>query len=776
MRIWTIASIDMMRKPDTNMSGLRSMRTITTAALLCVVGFSVHFSPRQAQGQPKKAPVRLSRRAVTRSIASGLKFLNASRDETGRCSGSYDRRFPGGVDSLVIATGIALDSKGDSEKLFKAVKSAVEQKPTTVYARAMRLMAFSRLGAEKYGTLLAEDAEFLQERQSTNGGWGYGVGHPTTQRRPKWTDMCNTTFAVLALADAEMAGVKVKPEVWKKAAVYLAKVQNPDGGWGYEPAGGSGLRLRGNSFGSMTASGVTALTAVMAKLPLDDEARADYAASIAKGRKWLGENYDIAKIPKWGWGEVSYWPYFYVYMLSRVAVESGSSQIGGHSWQDDLLGSLVSRQRPDGAWRVNSKESPNDIIHTCFALMAMANAQKPVLINKLLVAGQKPDGSDVSALASWLGKSARRDARWQFIPETVSQSVLDSAPVLYITAASEMLISELCVAKIRAYVSRGGMVIVATPEGDTGKTQESFMSLFANSYYHATKLPATHPAFALRYKITAPSPLSVTSIGDTCRSRVFLVSGGFAQSLQTGSKTAFELTANLAAYSGIGFAVGAPRRPARAVRVIPVAKGRMIPVARLKYDGDWRIGAGGMRYVHNVLASALSLGVDSRMVDITLPGFDPTHKLLWMTGTKTPKFTSAQLKSLGDYLKKGGMIFVDSAMGRPEFAQQTAKMIGASLGVLTPSKVTLTDPLITGKFGGGMGCDLTKASVQNGDKKTPLADMLTVIRYKGRVVAVISQCGITLTLDGGYAHGCVAPSPNDARGLAANIILMAVTR
>jgi hypothetical protein len=749
---------------------------VTVAALLCVVGLSVHFSTGQAQGQTKKASARLSKRAIARSIASGLKFLNASRDETGRWSGSYDRRFPGGVDSLVIATGIALDSKGDSETLFKAIKSAMEQKPTTVYARAMRLMAFSRLGAEKYGTMIAEDVEFIQEHQSTKGGWGYGAGHPTTQRRPKWTDMCNTTFAVLALSDAANAGVKVKPEVWGKAAAYLAKVQNPDGGWGYEPAGGSGLRLRGNSFGSMTASGVTALTAVMAKLPLDDEARADYTDSITKGRKWLGDNYDIAKIPKWGWGEVSYWPYFYVYMLSRVAVESGSSQIGGHSWQSDLLGSLVSRQRSDGAWRVAAKESPNDIIHTCFALMAMANAQKPVLINKLLVAGQKPDGGDVSALAGWLGKSVRRDARWQFIPETASQSVLDSAPVLYITASAKMLISELCVSKIRAYVSRGGMLIVATPDGDTGKTQEAFMSMLANSDYHATKLTATHPAFALRYTITDPGTLSVTSIGDTCRARVFLVSGGFAKSLRAGSQAAFELTANLAAYSGVGFAADAPRRPTRTLSAIPVAKGRMIPVARLKYDGDWHVGGGGMRHVHNVLASALSLGVDPRMVDITLPGFDPTHKLLWMTGTKTPKFTSTQLKSLGAYLKKGGMIFVDSAMGQPEFAQQAAKLIGASLGALTPSKVTLADPLITGKFGGGVGCDLTKASVKNGDTKTPLADMLSVIRYKGRVVAVISQCGITLPLDGGYAHGCVAPSTNDARGLAANIILMAVTR
>jgi hypothetical protein len=130
------------------------------------------------------------------------------------------------------------------------------------------------------------------------------------------------------------------------------------------------------------------------------------------------------------------------------------------------------------------------------------------------------------------------------------------------------------------------------------------------------------------------------------------------------------------------------------------------------------------------------------------------------------------LKVLGDYLKKGGMIFVDSAMGKPEFAQQAIKIIGGAVGVIKPEKVTPADPLITGKFAGGIGSDLTKATVQ----KTPLSDMLSVIKYRGRVVAVISQCAITVPLDGGYTYGCVAPSTIDARRLAANVILFAVTQ
>ena len=777
-----------MQNPSARTIGLNFMRTSITVAVLCAVGLWAVLSAAPARGQITKAsgvssPKRLQpgSPAVTKSISAGLKFLYSAHDGTGRWASTFDRRFPGGVDSLVTTTALSLGVKADAGQLAGAIQAAIGAKPTTVYARAIRLMACARLGAEKFGALIEADAEFLQARQSTIGGWGYGLGHPTMHRRPKWTDMCNTTFAVLALSDAAGAGAKVKAEVWRKAAVYLSRVQNPDGGWGYEPAGGSGLRLRGNSFGSMTAAGVTALSAVKAKLDPDNPDLAKYTASIAKGRKWLADNYQLARIPKWGWGEVSYWPYFYLYMLSRVAVESGSAHIGAHAWQGELLGNLIARQGADGAWRIGDKVSSNDVIHTCFALLALANARKPVLVNKVISpGGGATDGGDVAALAGWLGRSAKRDARWQFVPATASQGVFDAAPVLYIAPSADMTISDSLAARIRTHAMRGGMVLVAVPEGDAGKTKETFLSIFEQYHHHATVLPATHPAFGLRHKITDPGPLAVTSIGDYCRSRVFLVSGGLGEAWRkgasSGSPAGFELVANLAAWSGIGFGSNAPRRPARLPSALLTPKSRTITIARVKHAGDWYAGPAAIRYLHNVLAGALSLGVRQTVVELDEPISAPRPPLLWMTGTKSPKLSVMQREILGDYLKKGGMIFVDSAMGSPEFAQQMSTILCGAVGVSAAGKVTLADPLITGKFAGGVGSDLTKAAVRYGDKNTPLADMLSVVRYERRVVALISRCAVTVPLDGGYTYGCVAPSTANARRLAANVVLFAATQ
>ena len=45
-------------------------------------------------------------------------------------------------------------------------------------------------------------------------------------------DNSNAQFAVLALYDAERAGVKVKQRTWELALDYWKRAQNQDGSWG----------------------------------------------------------------------------------------------------------------------------------------------------------------------------------------------------------------------------------------------------------------------------------------------------------------------------------------------------------------------------------------------------------------------------------------------------------------------------------------------------------------------------------------------------------------
>ena len=441
---------------------------------------------------------------VQGAVDGAVKFLYGARDSKGRWASSYDSRFPGGTDSLVLTALLESGRKADQEELAEAIKSIRAAEPTTVYARAVRAMAYARLGPGGYGKELAEDAAWLVSKQNKKGGWGYGPGHPKMRRRPTWVDTSNTTFAMLALADAAQEGVEVRASVWQKAASFWAQVQNSDGGWGYQPAGGTGLRLRGSSFGSMTAAGVASLllarehlasSSAVSTAPPGDE-------NITRGLKWLGDNYKIAEIPKWGWGKIEYWPYFYLYCLARAGMGAGLAHLGGNDWQGELLGHLLACQSPDGAWRTEGEEDRHAVIRTCFALLAVNVAGAPVLVNKLPAAGA--DGADVAGLGRGLARTAGRSVCGRVLAPGASQRAIDAAPILYIDAQKGLKIPDELVERVRRFVLGGGLVLVAAPADDPGAArtaQEKLLSMFEDYQYQARKLPRDHPEFTISARI-----------------------------------------------------------------------------------------------------------------------------------------------------------------------------------------------------------------------------------------------------------------------------------
>jgi len=719
---------------------------------------------------------------VQRAVDAAVKFLYGARDSKGRWAGSYDSRFPGGTDSLVLTALLESGRKADQEELAEAIKSIRAAEPATVYARAVRAMAYARLGPEGYGKELAEDAAWLTDRQNRKGGWGYGPGHPKMRRRPAWVDTSNTTFAMLALADAAQAGVEVKPGVWQKAAAFWAQVQNSDGGWGYQPAGGTGLRLRGSSFGSMTAAGVTSLLLAREHLASSPPSTAPPGAeSITRALKWLGDNYKIAEIPKWGWGKIEYWPYFYLYCLARAGMGAGLARLGGNDWQGELLGHLLACQSPDGAWRTEGEDDRHAVIRTCFALLAVNVAGAPVLVNKLSVAGA--DGADVAGLGRGLARAAGRSVCGRALAPDASQRDIESAPILYIDARKGLKIPDELVEPVRRFVLGGGLVLVAAPADDPGAArtaQDKLLSMFRDYQYQARKLPRDHPAFTISGRIDEPRWMQVVGIGDGCRSRVFLVGGNVADAWKRGNPQAapgaFKLVANLARYSGIDLA-----RPAARARVasrpdLPVVRGRVIAVGRLKHDGDWHIAPLALRPLHHVLAGALSIGVKNVGPVDAAEAISGTIPLLWMTGTRpgtSGLLGESQRKNLAEYLEGGGMIFIDSGMGRADFARQAAHMLADVLGAGSVTKIPPDHPLLTGKFAGGVGADVSKVQIRTADGAAALAGALHCVERNGRLVAVVSDYAVTVPLEGLPAYGCVGLSADEARRLAANIALYA---
>src|SRR5437867_5801257 len=110
------------------------------------------------------------------------------------------------------------------------------------------IMAFAQADAKKYYLTIKKLAVALAARQMrderTKGGWSYKGPHDGN------ADNSNTQFAMLALHEAEKAGVKIPDQTWQLALNYWtqAGMQNVGGGYGY--------LSQQNATGSMTCAAI----------------------------------------------------------------------------------------------------------------------------------------------------------------------------------------------------------------------------------------------------------------------------------------------------------------------------------------------------------------------------------------------------------------------------------------------------------------------------------------------------------------------------------------
>ena len=132
----------------------------------------------------------------------------------------------------------------------------------------LQTMVFCQADPEKYFARIEENAEALLRGQFRtdnpySGGWSYSDLRQNFSYAA--ADNSNSQFAVLALYEAQKAGVEIPAEAWKEIEEYWTRLQNKDGSWGYRASydrkGGrlSARNAGGTGTGSMTCAGIVAL-------------------------------------------------------------------------------------------------------------------------------------------------------------------------------------------------------------------------------------------------------------------------------------------------------------------------------------------------------------------------------------------------------------------------------------------------------------------------------------------------------------------------------------
>ena len=730
-------------------------------------------------------PAAVTDEQVSAAIDRGLRFLLDSQKFDGHWSTPYAKQYQGGAEALVVLTELSGGVKPDGGKMKLALDYLGSIDPSTVYARSLRTMVYARLDSH-YAEKLAEDVKFLVDHQKS-GGWGYGVGHETTELVPDWTDASNTQMALLALRDAAEAGAEVPPSVWRKSRSYWAGSQRKDGGWGYQTAlEGAGLRAK--SYASMTAAGAASLQIVADRIaPMDaseEKPRQPLASedqiAIERAMHCLAENYQPGQNPAWPAGMTQEWNNFYFFCLARAALATGQRTIGGQKWFLQVPATLLTDQRGDGSWRTTDQGSEGqEIITTCFALLCLSQCQPTVLINKLPMSDK--DCFDAQNLTRWMSRATHHPAAWQSLTVSTLASAIDEAPVLYISGRGESEFPASMDEPIRRLIDSGGVVLVQPIAGDEKflhQAQAYFTRLLPD--LRTSAFDKRHPVFNLRKELaTVPEALC---LGDGARTSVFFLksdfSGAWHLNRLDNSLWAFDFALNVIAYATDQRSWPTRLSPRSAS---PQAGGgtaiAKVRVARVKYEGDWNVSPRAMPRLGEALTAALSIGVDQAPpVDLGQPvpaGID----LLWLTGTAAPALDAKQMENLKKYLDGGGTIFIDAAKGDDAFTQRVTQLLKDTFGAESLAPLPASHSLLTGEFLAGIGANVTAVDFTPAlakDQGTDHMPMVWGVHRNERLAVIFTGMGVTCPLEGLPAIGCRGLVTPDARRLACNVLLYAL--
>jgi len=242
-----------------------------------------------------------------------------------------------------------------------------------VLARAGEADAAARIRAWLLGQQLA-DALGWKPEDAAYGAWGMG-GPPCRAPQTGRVDLSFTRHVLEAL---RACGVGAEDPALAKAARFVARCGNPDGGFFLSPVheeiNKAGLEQgKPRSYGTATADGALALLA-LGVAPEDPRLRA--------ATRWLVEHHRADRVPgipsddDAGWAEAMHFYYLAASAraLRALAVDQAPA---GRDWRVDLVAELARRQRPDGTWcSANFLMKEDDpLVATALALRALLAAR-----------------------------------------------------------------------------------------------------------------------------------------------------------------------------------------------------------------------------------------------------------------------------------------------------------------------------------------------------------------------------------------------------------------
>jgi len=708
---------------------------------------------------------------VRRAIRRGTAWISAQQ----RADGDWPLYLqPGGTTALAVCALLNAGVTKDDPVVRRGLQAIATSANRHTYTVALKIMALTAADPVGYAAEILAAAEFIVRTQLPNGAWTYGRGFGGSG------DHSNTQFALLGLHEASRVGYQIPQTVWRAAERHWMSTQQRDGGWGYNGAGG------GTPTGSMTAAGVASLYIVGNNLTVRREkgftkegkapncGQYSQNEAIAAGLGWLTRKFTVAANPGSG-----AWHLYYLYGIERVGMLLGLQRFGRADWYREGAALLVGRQSANGSWG-------SSLPDTAFALLFLGKGHRGVLVNKLRWSRTNEwqlDRNDMANLTAWLGDKLGEPVTWQIVDLDDPMEKWLEAPILYFNGHRFPSLTNAQRSKLRRYVETGGTILAEACCG-TKAFAEGMRTFAADAFgeFPLQRLESDHPVYHSMYGLKSEE-FDLEGIDLGCRTSLIFSPRDLSclweqTNIPTLSEQAFKIGANIAAY-----ATGREPLRDRLARVhIPIEKREPtepvrtgLQIGQVIHNGDWRPDPHALVNLANLLNERANVDVVNRPAPIRLE--DPTvfeHPIIYMVGHFDFSLTPAQLENLKKFLRRGGFLFAEACCGRKTFADAFRRMVGQLFGPNALKPLATDHPILSGQIGYDISRVTYRSEVRRSQPNLNKPS-LEGVELDGRTAIVYSPYGFGCGLEDHKCYHCRGYEADDARKIAVNIVLYALS-
>ena len=779
-----------------------SVTPIVRLLLVTVIcGWFCDWTFAQRRSEP------LTAERVAKSITRGVDFLKGKQTNNGVWS--RQPSHTGGVTALctlaLLNCGVELEDRVIQRSMQRL--NGIDIDTSSVYAVSLMTMVYCLGEPDNIGRI-RECVNYLVETQVERGGRrGGGGGWPYTRvgGRP---DSSNSQFALLALHEASLLGIKVDQRVWRDARWYWEEdVRHRNGGFFYTSAHPS-------VSGSMTCAGMSSLIIIDENLPKQvpfengrvvccgENDRLEYVESASD---WLGKHFSVRRNPTQGALSFSRNTLYFLYGLERAARLSGQRYFGEHDWYREGAEFLALSQRGDGSWRSSAGHGENDPnVATALALLFMSKGRRPIVIGKY----KHSDDNDwdrhrkgVHYLTRALEADWNTKLNWQTIDgRYATADDLLEAPVLFISGRDSLNLGAKQKDALRKYIEFGGFIFAEACQGDgcgenvgfDREFRELMAELFPDSELQL--LERDHPVYSAQYNLETNPDRPLWGLQSSCRTSVIYCSTNMAgiwrvnrpsfmaQIPERGKNQvtyATQLGINVVSYATGRELKDKLDRPKVIDSFDDGVGQRVVLIPKLSHGGGADDAPNAWQNV--IRRARFDLKQRFKLERQFVPASREhlaKHPMVFMHGQTAFQFSDEEREALSEYFRNGGFLFADSICSAQPFVKSFESEIQKIFPDQKLEPILQNDRIWSARDGGykvdQVSMHEPAAGEPGGVRRTKSPPKMFGIKQDDRWVVVFSPYDLSCALENAAAQQCVGYDTDDAARLGVNIILYAL--